>query len=127
MGTAGATSDRLTLMRSILFVIVLAACAGDPPAAPVTPATSEAPKPEAPKPEPIATANVAPTAAAAAKAPAPASSASLAAQADAMQMQMLQALSADGGTVQGALNRSDVPPVDLSGAAAKPKPPPKKK
>jgi len=43
--------------------------------------------------------------------------AALSAQADAMQMQMLAALG--GGTsVQGALNRSDIPPVDLSGAAA---------
>lgn len=43
--------------------------------------------------------------------------AALAAQADAMQMAMLASLS--GGTsVQGALNRSDIPPVDLSGAAA---------
>jgi len=41
----------------------------------------------------------------------------LAAQADAMQMQMLAALNG-GSSVQGALNRSDIPPVDLSGAAA---------
>ncbi|MBX3202151.1 MAG: AgmX/PglI C-terminal domain-containing protein, partial [Labilithrix sp.] len=43
--------------------------------------------------------------------------AALAAQADAMQMQMLAALGG-GSSVQGALNRSDIPPVDLSGAAA---------
>ena len=43
--------------------------------------------------------------------------AALAAQADQMQMQMLAALGG-GAAVQGALNRSDVPPVDLSGAAA---------
>jgi len=43
--------------------------------------------------------------------------AALAAQADAMQMQMLAALNG-GSAVQGALNRSDIPPVDLSGAAA---------
>jgi hypothetical protein len=43
--------------------------------------------------------------------------AALAAQADAMQMQMLAALGG-GSAVQGALNRSDIPPVDLSGAAA---------
>jgi hypothetical protein len=43
--------------------------------------------------------------------------AALAAQADAMQMQMLAALGG-GPSVQGALNRSDIPPVDLSGAAA---------
>ena len=43
--------------------------------------------------------------------------AALAAQADAMQMQMLASLSG-GSSVQGALNRSDIPPVDLSGAAA---------
>jgi hypothetical protein len=43
--------------------------------------------------------------------------AALAAQADAMQMQMLAALGG-GASVQGALNRSDIPPVDLSGAAA---------
>jgi hypothetical protein len=43
--------------------------------------------------------------------------AALAAQADAMQMQMLAALNG-GSSVQGALNRSDIPPVDLSGAAA---------
>ena len=34
-----------------------------------------------------------------------------------MQMQMLAALNG-GSSVQGALNRSDIPPVDLSGAAA---------
>lgn len=43
--------------------------------------------------------------------------AALAAQADAMQMQMLASLTG-GSAVQGALNRSDIPPVDLSGAAA---------
>lgn len=43
--------------------------------------------------------------------------AALAAQADAMQMQMLAALNANSA-VQGALTRSDIPPVDLSGAAA---------
>ena len=43
--------------------------------------------------------------------------AALAAQADAMQMQMLAALGG-GPSTQGALNRSDIPPVDLSGAAA---------
>ncbi|MCW5831607.1 MAG: AgmX/PglI C-terminal domain-containing protein [Labilithrix sp.] len=43
--------------------------------------------------------------------------AALAAQADAMQMQMLAALGG-GSSVQGALNRSDSPPVDLPGAAA---------
>jgi hypothetical protein len=46
-----------------------------------------------------------------------AKAAALAAQADAMQMQMLAALNG-GSAVQGALNRSDIPPVDLSGAAA---------
>lgn len=46
-----------------------------------------------------------------------AKAAALAAQADAMQMQMLAALNG-GSSVQGALNRSDIPPVDLSGAAA---------
>ena len=43
--------------------------------------------------------------------------AALSAQADAMQMQMLAALGGNS-SVQGALNRSDIPPVDLSGAAA---------
>jgi TonB family protein len=43
--------------------------------------------------------------------------AALVAQAEAMQMQMLAALGG-GSAVQGALNRSDIPPVDLSGAAA---------
>jgi hypothetical protein len=43
--------------------------------------------------------------------------AALAAQADQMQMQMLAALGG-GSAVQGALSRSDIPPVDLSGAAA---------
>lgn len=43
--------------------------------------------------------------------------AALAAQAEAMQMQMLASLGG-GSAVQGALNRSDIPPVDLSGAAA---------
>ena len=43
--------------------------------------------------------------------------AALAAQADQKQMQMLAALGG-GSAVQGALNRSDIPPVDLSGAAA---------
>jgi hypothetical protein len=43
--------------------------------------------------------------------------AALASQADAMQMQMLAALNG-GSSVQGALSRSDIPPVDLSGAAA---------
>jgi TonB family protein len=42
--------------------------------------------------------------------------AALVAQAEAMQMQMLAALGG-GSAVQGALNRSDIPPVDLSGAA----------
>jgi TonB family protein len=46
-----------------------------------------------------------------------AKAAALAQQADAMQMQMLAALNG-GSAVQGALNRSDIPPVDLSGAAA---------
>jgi len=46
-----------------------------------------------------------------------AKAAALAAQADAMQMQMLASLTG-GSSVQGALNRSDIPPVDLSGAAA---------
>jgi hypothetical protein len=46
-----------------------------------------------------------------------AKAAALAAQADAMQMQMLAALN-NGSAVQSALNRSDIPPVDLSGAAA---------
>ncbi len=46
-----------------------------------------------------------------------AKAAALAAQADAMQMQMLAALNG-GSSVQGALNRSDIPAVDLSGAAA---------
>lgn len=43
--------------------------------------------------------------------------AQLAAQAEAMQMQTLASL-AGGSSVQGALNRSDIPAVDLSGAAA---------
>jgi hypothetical protein len=43
--------------------------------------------------------------------------AALASQAEQMQMQMLAALGG-GSAVQGALNRSDIPPVDLSGAAA---------
>jgi hypothetical protein len=43
--------------------------------------------------------------------------AALTAQAEQMQMQMLAALGG-GSAVQGALNRSDIPPVDLSGAAA---------
>ena len=46
-----------------------------------------------------------------------AKAAALASQADQMQMQMLAALNG-GSSVQGALNRSDIPPVDLSGAAA---------
>ena len=46
-----------------------------------------------------------------------AKAAQLSAQADAMQMQMLAALNG-GSATQGALNRSDIPPVDLSGAAA---------
>jgi hypothetical protein len=43
--------------------------------------------------------------------------AALAAQAEAIQMQMLAAFGG-GAAVQGALNRGDIPPVDLSGAAA---------
>lgn len=43
--------------------------------------------------------------------------AALSAQAEQMQMAMLASL-AGGSAVQGALNRSDIPPVDLSGAAA---------
>jgi hypothetical protein len=43
--------------------------------------------------------------------------AALAAQAEAIQMQMLAAFGG-GSAVQGALNRGDIPPVDLSGAAA---------
>jgi hypothetical protein len=46
-----------------------------------------------------------------------AKAAALSQQAEAMQMQMLAALGG-GSAVQGALNRSDIPPVDLSGAAA---------
>lgn len=46
-----------------------------------------------------------------------AKAAALSSQAEAMQMQMLAALGG-GSAVQGALNRSDIPPVDLSGAAA---------
>lgn len=46
-----------------------------------------------------------------------AKAAALAAQADAMQMQMLAALNG-GSSVQGALNRSEVPAFDLGGAAA---------
>ncbi|APS00299.1 AgmX/PglI C-terminal domain-containing protein [Pajaroellobacter abortibovis] len=44
-------------------------------------------------------------------------SAALAAQAEAMQMQMLAAFGGSSA-VQGALDRSDIPPVDLSGVAA---------
>jgi hypothetical protein len=43
--------------------------------------------------------------------------AALAAQAEAIQMQMLAAFGG-ASAVQGALNRGDIPPVDLSGAAA---------
>ncbi len=43
--------------------------------------------------------------------------AALTQQADAMQMQMLAAFGG-ASAVSGALNRSDIPPVDLSGAAA---------
>jgi TonB family protein len=43
--------------------------------------------------------------------------AALASQAEAIQMQMLAAFGG-GSAVQGALNRGDIPPVDLSGAAA---------
>jgi hypothetical protein len=43
--------------------------------------------------------------------------AALAAQAEQMQMQQLAAIGAQS-SVQGALNRSDIPAVDLSGAAA---------
>ncbi len=43
--------------------------------------------------------------------------AALAAQAEQMQMQMLAAFGGNTA-VQGALNRSDIPPADLSGAAA---------
>jgi hypothetical protein len=46
-----------------------------------------------------------------------AKAAALAAQAEAMQMQMLAAFGGSSA-VQGALNRSDIPPVDLSNAAA---------
>ena len=46
-----------------------------------------------------------------------AKAAALAQQAEAMQMQMLAAFGGNSA-VQGALNRSDIPPVDLSGAAA---------
>ena len=46
-----------------------------------------------------------------------AKAAALSAQADKMEMQMLAAFGG-GSAVQGALNRSDIPPVDLSGAAA---------
>ncbi|MFO0663102.1 MAG: AgmX/PglI C-terminal domain-containing protein [Polyangiaceae bacterium] len=67
-----------------------------------------------------AAANSAPAPAGAGGAKAPVSNAqaaALAEKADQMQMQMLAAF---GGTssVAGALNRSDIPPVDLSGAAA---------
>jgi hypothetical protein len=65
-----------------------------------------------------------PTQTPAAKAPAgkqgavsDAKAAALAAQAEAMQMQMLAAFGG-ANAVQGALNRSDIPPVDLSNAAA---------
>ena len=43
--------------------------------------------------------------------------AALSQQAEAIQMQMLAAFGG-GSAVQGALNRGDIPPVDLSGAAA---------
>jgi len=43
--------------------------------------------------------------------------AALAAQAEAIQMQMLAAFGGNSA-VQGALNKGDIPPVDLSGAAA---------
>lgn len=46
-----------------------------------------------------------------------AKAAALSSQAEAMQMQMLAALGG-GSAVQGALNRSDIPPVDLGSAAA---------
>ena len=46
-----------------------------------------------------------------------AKAAALSAQADKMEMQLLAAFGG-GSAVQGALNRSDIPPVDLSGAAA---------
>ncbi len=45
-----------------------------------------------------------------------AKAAAMAQQAEAMQMQMLAAFGGQS-SVQGALNRSDIPPVDLSGAA----------
>ena len=44
-----------------------------------------------------------------------------AAQAEAMQQQMLQALGG-GSAVQGALDRADIPPADLAGAAEAPSP-----
>jgi len=46
-----------------------------------------------------------------------AQAAAMAAKAEQMQMQMLAAFGG-GSAVAGALNRSDIPPVDLSGAAA---------
>ncbi len=89
------------------------------------------PPPDVEEPKPADTGPAATTAAAATAAPTKASTpsntkpgavsesraAALAQQADAMSMQMLAAF---GGStaVQGALNRSDIPPVDLSGAAA---------
>jgi hypothetical protein len=78
----------------------------------------------------VATATAAPTPAAAAPSGAPKAAggagkgsvsdrqaAALASQAEAIQMQMLAAFGG-GSSVQGALNRGDIPPVDLSGAAA---------
>ncbi len=67
-----------------------------------------------------ASATAAPTAAAAAKAPGKMSAsqaAALSAQADQIQMQMLAAFGGNSA-VMGALNRGDIPPVDLGSAAA---------
>jgi hypothetical protein len=87
------------------------------PAAPI----EVPPEVETPAATATATATAAPVAAAAPKAPAGKLSASqaaaLSAQADQIQMQMLAAFGGNSA-VQGALNRGDIPPVDLGSAAA---------
>lgn len=122
-------------MRSLPLVALAALIVGCESPAPVTPAPAQPARAEATAPTaassvPAAASAAEKTASSVASAPsasasAPAASASapkspsraaLEAQADEMQRAMLAALADGGAGVSGALNRSDVPPVDLSGA-----------
>ena len=121
------------MKRLVLFALLCACQKHDDPTMTATTSTGAPSAPSAPAPTatdstpltPLATATTTAPIASTTTSPNASSSppaidmnkrAQLAKQAEAMQMQMLQALG--NGSPQGALNRGDVPPVDLSSIAA---------